>query len=804
MLLDEIARKWHACRSDVQREIIWSDLVRPDDGNWFRCFREMATPETAFILSLVDRFEAWLDGVDATAPTRFCNPGFSSSTQQRLLRACYQLALQTRASQGASPPAADINAIADNDALSWGLVTDLAGYISGRELRAADYSIQLTALLIDGDQKGVPAMIKLEYMTRGTGAFYPAPWLAFCRDEAFMQAERLAESTVRATDDIDIRWSLKRCDGKPLGLLTGGSMAGALALGLDCLLNKPAEIDPGYLARVAVTAALDKTGRFNEVGGLWNKLDLEAMQLAALHTVIASKEQNGIPPRYLSEDASPMVLQARDTTDAISQLQQKSIAWRAIRAYERKACEKLEFRLPGTKAPIETHYKILPLYSEIEVGEDIHTRDQAAADLRSAQPGVILRWENAVRSKNRDYRSVTLDEVIGRTQPDISNCPPRLLVLGTPGSGKTTLIQYLAWAAATDSLFQCSLVPARIRLRDWELWARANPGTGLHDFLSFYYQSRVQHAPGTPTWRNWLIHGRVALLLDGVDEIEDAEWFRQRLQELLDYQQTALILTTRTVAFRLYEPQFEAFTVYWLGPLSKPQRDAYIHAYPARLGFDRDQLIDQLDNNATLRDFAQNPLLLSIICFVLDDQENHVLPETHAALYSRFVDSLLARPTHVPVNYPGVSPPDLDKKRIIAHAALRLLGEHHFSFTADDLNRALCAGLTKNGYGSAPAPWAHALAKDLVANSALVRGYRDRSNRRDKLQFFLHAMIQEYLAAYGLLLRLENEGCDSVIEFAGKQVSIRALISELAWNDPHWIEVVRLLDEMLENGTSDR
>jgi len=343
------------------------------------------------------------------------------------------------------------------------------------------------------------------------------------------------------------------------------------------------------------------------------------------------------------------------------------------------------------------------------------------------------------------------------------------------------------------------MVPARIRIKDWERWTLSNPETRLPDFLQAHYRSLVKEAPGSDTWNDWLRHGRVVLLLDGVDEIEDEAWFRNMLEDLLDYRDTMLVLTIRTVAFRLHKPQFETISVYWLGPLQKTQRDAYIQTYPARHEFDRIRLIEHLDSNPALQSFGENPLLLSMICFAMDDPAQPELPQTRAALYDRFVDHLLTRPERVRIDYPGEPPSARQKKRALAHVALHLLGQQRFSFTSDDLIHALGSALEEMGYGSAPAPWANALGKDLVANSALLRGYRNSTNTRDHMQFFLHAMIHEYLSACALALLLTTGDCDSKIDVAGKSCSIRALVSEIAWTDSNWAEVVELLGELLDS-----
>ena len=615
MVLDEIDQRWRAYPDIVNRKRYWQYLILPH-GGWMRCFVEVSDPGIPFPPESGRLLETWLDGEGALAsPARFSASDFSGPAQLQFLRACYHSALLARAHRHGALPDSAIKTIAANVDLAPGIVADLVNYLSGKELRPAYSRCQLTVLLINSARAGVPAMLTLESLADGSGTLYPAPELSLCRDQAFIHSEHVAAAALSTTSGIDVRWSLQRLDGDPLGHLTGQSMGGAFALALHCLLNKPAELEPGYLRRVAVSSALDEAGTFIPVGNLWDKLSPASIELANPHTLIVSTAQDNIPVRYLDVDASPMVFRTRDVGDAVRQLQEKSLAWRAIRHYEWAQCKELEFRLPAKSVPISSAYTMVTLYRKIKTGRGGPKQHPALDELAAAPPGTIMRWEDEIRSKARQYQSIDLPRLIASFPLAEEQNAPRLLILGSPGSGKTALIQYLAWAVATDTHFKESRVPARIRLRDWERWAHANPETGFADYLSVHYGTDVPDGPGRDTWTRWLNEGRTVLLLDGMDEIEDEEWFREMLSELLDYRKTPLIMTARSVAFRLHASHFESFAVYWLGPLRRQERNNYIQHYPAPPAFDRARLIAQLDSDPALQNFAENPLLLSITCF---------------------------------------------------------------------------------------------------------------------------------------------------------------------------------------------
>jgi transcriptional regulator with XRE-family HTH domain len=91
---------------------------------------------------------------------------------------------------------------------------------------------------------------------------------------------------------------------------------------------------------------------------------------------------------------------------------------------------------------------------------------------------------------------------------------PKLMVLGKPGAGKTTFLKYLAMQCIEGD-FQANQVPIFVTLKDF---AEAPNEPSLIEFIT---QQFVKHDVTATHLQELLRHGRVLILLDGLDEVRD-------------------------------------------------------------------------------------------------------------------------------------------------------------------------------------------------------------------------------------------------------------------------------------------
>ncbi len=214
---EDILDAWSKAARESDKRALWRTLAR---GGWFLACRTAVQQQDRATIT------TWLDDTQATphAILQFNGPQAAQMVHTHLtcsLAAC---------DANVPPPVLTPS----------GLCRDLSLALTGQPLRQAERDLSMTVLLVDtARNEGVVATLTLELLPSGSGEFYPAPELAFLRDEDFRQAEDNARAALAQTGFADhhhdVRWRLQRRDNKPLTSLSGPSLGAAFALGIGKL-----------------------------------------------------------------------------------------------------------------------------------------------------------------------------------------------------------------------------------------------------------------------------------------------------------------------------------------------------------------------------------------------------------------------------------------------------------------------------------------------------------------------------------------------------------------------------------------
>ena len=235
----------------------------------------------------------------------------------------------------------------------------------------------------------------------------------------------------------------------------------------------------------------------------------------------------------------------------------------------------------------------------------------------------------------------------------------RVLLRGVAGSGKTTLVQWLAVSAARQELGEHlhhlrDRIPFVLPLRT--LIRR----DGLPDPASFLAAVRNPLAEAQPPgWASRVLTaGRALLLIDGIDEIPepDRERVRVWLRDLLAaFPGNLWLVTSRPSAVADSWLAADGFTELTLSPMSRDDISAFVARWHAavrttvqdpeertRLAAYETSLLTALRTKQDLGRLATNPLMCGLISALHRDRRGY-LPHGRKELYDAALSMLLAR-----------------------------------------------------------------------------------------------------------------------------------------------------------------
>jgi hypothetical protein len=226
----------------------------------------------------------------------------------------------------------------------------------------------------------------------------------------------------------------------------------------------------------------------------------------------------------------------------------------------------------------------------------------------------------------------------------------RVLLRGVAGSGKTTLVQWLAVSAARNDvderlLYLHGLVPFVLPMRSL---TRAGARLPAPDEFLSAVGCPIAHAQPTGWYDRVLTAGRGLMLVDGIDEMPEREREEARhwLRDLIgSYPRSRWLVTSRPSAVREHWLGAEEFAELDLASMSRDDVAAFIRRWHKAAGSADaygKELLYAVRAKQELARLATNPLMCALICALHRDRRGY-LPDGRKELYDAALSMLLSR-----------------------------------------------------------------------------------------------------------------------------------------------------------------
>jgi predicted NACHT family NTPase len=345
-----------------------------------------------------------------------------------------------------------------------------------------------------------------------------------------------------------------------------------------------------------------------------------------------------------------------------------------------------------------------------------------------------------------------------------------LMILGRPGSGKTTFLKRLAMWCIAGEQFE-DRVPVFVTLKEF---ADNELKPGLFDFIG-----------NAGEMQQVLEAGRAFVLLDGLDEVQSAEQDDRVLAEIRDfarkYAQNTIIITCR-IAAREYI--FEQFTEVEVADFDREQIADFVTKWfrlknPTQTAL----FLERLKPSKPIMELATNPLLLTLLC--LEFEETSDFPASRAELYQRGLNVLLTKWD----GQRGIKR-DVVYQKLSTKRKESLLGKLAFyTFERGDYFFKQAVAERQISQYIQDLPDARTDPEALLVDShAVLKSIENQHGllveRATGIYSFSHLTFHEYFAAKHLTERPEREE------------AIRQLLEHST--ESHWREIFLLVTEQLE------
>ena len=370
---------------------------------------------------------------------------------------------------------------------------------------------------------------------------------------------------------------------------------------------------------------------------------------------------------------------------------------------------------------------------------------------------------------------------------------PHVVILGDPGSGKTTFVNHLslclaACIATPDQNWlkripgwpgNTAFLPVPVILRDFVNSITEPPAKAdvAHLWNFIYNQLKARNLDfAAELILKALDDGTAVVLLDGLDEIPGGprtEFVKQAIVAFARrYQRSSMIVTCRVLSYESPERRLPGFTAHELAPFDPHGIDQFIQAWYTELyrlkneeTKDATERLSKRLQKAVRRPdlwrLAPNPLLLTVMAVV--HTHKGCLPQARALLYEECVEMLLYRWDQSKSDSSGETPrmqdllaeagrTEMDLKRKLWELAFQCHGKCGLSKNDDavaDIGEWRLVKAMRALHPQKTSDWGDRIIATIKHRAGLLL------EREPEVYAFPHRTFQEYLAGAHLASRAD-------------------------------------------------
>ncbi len=269
-------------------------------------------------------------------------------------------------------------------------------------------------------------------------------------------------------------------------------------------------------------------------------------------------------------------------------------------------------------------------------------------------------------------RSVELGVRTPLTAMEAADRARKLVLLGNPGSGKSTFVNFLTlcltghrldaeggWSERMQAQkwTHGAPLPVLVILRDFAQSIDPDAPPSAHVVWDYVVRQLERHncADAGQALKVLLERGRLLILFDGLDEVpqERRDFVRDAIDLFVQaaHPENRFIVTCRVLSYTVERYRIPDFEIETIAPLDEAQIDEFITTWYAALqalnsidtpeAEKRVHELQQAIRENHLEPIAENPMLLTVMALV----HNHTgtLPRERARLYEECVELLLLR-----------------------------------------------------------------------------------------------------------------------------------------------------------------